>query len=240
VRLSRAEAVGVVARAVGKSPRRYRARAEFLFDGIELDGQRVLDVGCGPGTYALWAGMHGAEYVLGIEPEADGSTSGTLDRFRQTVTKLGLDESVEVAGAFLQDLDVPDKPFDVVVMYNVINHLDEDAVARLHKDASAAERFVDLLAPLTEMMSDGGYLILADCGRDNFWGRFGLRSPAAPSIDWDIHQQPEVWSQVMAKLGFREHDVRWSPQFPLGRLSANRLFQYFTASHFVLRLRAPG
>lgn len=229
-----------IARSVGKGPRRYRARAEFLFAGIELAGRRVLDVGCGPGTYALWTALHGAEYVLGIEPEADGSTSGTLDRFRATVSRLGIGDRVEVASAFLQDLEVHEKPFDVVVMYNVINHLDEDAVTRLHKDASAADRFVTLLGALPDMMSEGGYLILADCGRLNFWGRLGLRSPAAPSIDWDIHQQPEVWVDVLSKLGFREHDVRWSPQFPLGRVSANRLVQYFTGSHFVLRLRAPG
>ena len=53
-----------------KNVDRYRARCEFLFQGLSFDGKRVLDVGCGAGALALWAGIHRASHVLGIEPES--------------------------------------------------------------------------------------------------------------------------------------------------------------------------
>lgn len=240
MQLSGDRAIDHVARRIGKGPRRYRARAQFLFEGIPLDGRRVLDVGCGPGTYALWAAIHDADYVLGIEPESDGSTGGALAQFRSIAGELDVHGTVRCESALLEDLDAPAEPFDVVLMYNVINHLDEDAVGRLHEDPAAVDRFTDRLAILPRLVRPGGTLIVADCGRRNFWGDRGLRSPVTPSIEWDKHQEPEVWVSVLERLGFELRDLRWSPWFPFGPLSSNRRVQYLTASHFVLRLRYRG
>ena len=62
------EQIRTAAEATGYSsgPARYRARAEFLFSGIQLAGKHVLDVGCGAGAWAIWAGLNGAASVLGI------------------------------------------------------------------------------------------------------------------------------------------------------------------------------
>lgn len=233
-------AIARVARGVGKGPRRYRARAEYLFDGIPLSGRRVLDVGCGAGTYSLWAGLNGAEYVLGIEPELDGSRSGFLSRFRELIRAVGLDDVVEARSQLYQNLDPADGTFDVVLMYNVINHLDEDAVQVLHTDPAAVDRYHELLADLPRLLKPGGYLVLADSSRTNFWNQLGVRSPVAPTIEWAKHQEPERWAEVLAPLGFEVHDLRWSPWYPLTRITANRLVQYLTGSHWVLRLRHAG
>jgi hypothetical protein len=83
-------------------------------------------------------------------------------------------------------------------------------------------------------------VIVADCGRDNVWPRFGLSSPFMPTIEWQKHQNPEVWIRVFAQAGFENIDCRWSPLQPLPEVTGNRLVQYLTCSHFVLRFRARG
>jgi predicted RNA methylase len=65
-------AIEYASTAVGyRSPARYVARARFLFDAVDLHGKRVLEVGCGRGAWVVWAALHGASHVLGLEPEAD-------------------------------------------------------------------------------------------------------------------------------------------------------------------------
>jgi 2-polyprenyl-3-methyl-5-hydroxy-6-metoxy-1,4-benzoquinol methylase len=229
----------LAARRVGyRNGRRYRARAGFVFDRLDLAGKRVLDVGCGPGTWSLWAGLNGAASVLGIEPEAEGSTAGVLDTFRGTVADLRLTERVEGRAAYLQEVTAAEGPFDVAVLYNVINHIDEDAVQRL-PDPGAAAAFTKELDHLATLMAPGGVVVVADVGRTNVWPRLGLTSPFAPTIEWAKHADPDVWTGLFRTSGFGLVDLRWSPHYPLGALTANRPVQYLTSSHFVLRFTAP-
>jgi SAM-dependent methyltransferase len=229
----------LAARRVGyRNRRRYQDRARFVFDQVDLAGKRVLDVGCGPGTWSLWAGLNGAARVLGIEPEAEGSTAGVLDTFRATVAELRLGDRVEGRAAYLQEVAASDGPFDVAILYNVINHIDEDAVQRL-PDPDAAAAFTKELDHLAALMEPGGVVIVADVGRTNVWPRLGLSSPFAPTIEWAKHADPKDWTRVFGASGFRLLDLRWSPHYPFGGLTANRPVQYLTSSHFVLRFRAP-
>jgi SAM-dependent methyltransferase len=217
---------------------RYGARGEFLFAGVPLDGASVLEVGCGTGAWALWAALHGARQVIGIEPEAAGSTSNTLVTFRRNIETLGLKDQVSARNCFLHQLPAQRRPFDVVVMFNVINHLDEDAVVVMHRDQAAFERFVSALKDLRGRVRRGAWIIVADCTRENFWPRLGMRSPLAPNIDWEKHQDPQTWSRAFEQAGFERVDLRWSPLQPFLRATSNKFVQYFTASHFVLRFRA--
>lgn len=236
--LSKEEALARIAQKAGyQSLRRYQARAQFLFQGVDLNGQRVLDVGCGEGAFALWAAIHGAAHVLGIEPEGDGSTGDSLGTFRGLIQELDLDEAVEASSQTLQEL--PEQPvYRVIVLYNVINHLHESAVQRLHQDPQAARLYLSLLCRLRGLLEQDGLLIVADCGRNNFWNAIGLRSPVTPTIEWNKHQEPETWINLLSQAGFRLQDLRWSPLYPFGNLSANRWVHYFSTSHFVLRFLA--
>lgn len=216
---------------------RYRLRGEFLFNDVPLAGTHVLEVGCGRGAWSIWAALHGASRVVGIEPDADGSTSGSLESLRRSIKILGLESQIEARSELLQNLPKPEVPYDVVVMYNVINHLDEEAVTILHRDSDARKRYVTLLQDLRSRMQKGGWLIVADCGRDNVWPSFGLRSPLAPTIEWHKHQNPHTWIDILRQAGFRDIDLRWSPLQPVPRLTANRFVQYLTCSHFVLRFQ---
>lgn len=219
---------------------RYQMRGEFLFRGIPLTGATVLEVGCGTGAWAIWSALKGAHRVVGIDPESKGSAPGTLAAFRRTIETLGLSGQTEALACSLEELPTSDRSFDVVVMYDAINHLDEDAVVNLHRDQGAVRRYVTLLRHLRSRVHEGSWVVVADCGRDNAWRRLGLRSPLAPSIEWHKHQNPHTWVMVFAQAGFRKMDLRWSPLQPFPRLTANWLAQYLTCSHFVLRFQAAS
>jgi cyclopropane fatty-acyl-phospholipid synthase-like methyltransferase len=234
-----AEILNCIAIKMGyTSAARYRSRAKFLFKDITIAGKRVLDVGCGRGAWALWAAIHDAAYVLGIEPDAAGSTSGAFSLFRQLIKQLNLGDKVFAEAKFLQEVQISGKPFDIIIMFNVINHIDEDAVTELLNNPAAVEKYVTVLSHLRNLMSTGGYVIVADCGRSNFWNSLGLKSPLAKMIEWHKHQNPNVWIGIFEQAGFETYDLRWSPLYPLRRLTCNRIVQYLTKSHFVLRFRA--
>jgi SAM-dependent methyltransferase len=231
--------MAVVAQEVGyQSLKRYQAKAEFIFNGIPLVDQHVLDIGCGRGAWVLWAALHGSKYALGIEPEADGSDPGTIATFRSLIHSLKLGDYVEASSVYLQDLKPVDHLFDVVLLYNVINHLDESAVQTLHQSQDSVQRYILLLKQIYHLLAPNAYVIVADCSRFNFWNRLGIRSPFAPTIEWHKHQNPETWIYVFDQAGFDLFDLRWSPLYPLGQPPCNRAIQFLTTSHFVLRFRA--
>ena len=51
----------------------------------------------------------------------------------------------------------------------MINHFDEGAVKRLNRDSEAIAKYIAVLSHLRGLMVKGGYAIVADCGRTNFW-----------------------------------------------------------------------
>ena len=218
--------------------KRYWSRGTFLFHGVSLQGASVLDVGCGTGTWAIWAAMNGAATSVGIEPEADGGKQGTLESFRRNIKTLELGGQVDAYSSTLQNFSSHHRKFDVVVMYNVINHLDEDAVKTLHKNERMAMRYVDLLKGLRTRIRAGGTVVVADCARSNLWPHLGLRSPFAPWIEWEKHQDPSQWIRVFERAGFKVASRRWSPYYGIRTLSANSVFHYLTCSHFTLQFIA--
>lgn len=239
--ISNSADLAFVAEQVGYSSlKRYRDRCEFLFEGIALEGKRALDIGCGSGALAFWFALHGASHVVGLEPESDGSAPGVMKTFHQIVEQLDLGNILIARNEFLQDLTPVDGPFDLAVMYNVINHLDEESVKTLHKNKAAYNKYLQLLKEFRSLLSDGAYVIVADSGRNNFWDRVGIKSPVPHTVEWNLHQEPETWIMLFEEAGFELLDLRWSPLavYPFRRFTANRLVHYFSYSHFVLRFRA--
>lgn len=96
----------------------------------DLDGARVLDVGCGTGRNARWFARQGAE-VTGLD-----IATGLLDAVRPTMP----------AGVRLLDTDVlreplPAGPFDVIHDSGCYHHLAP------HRRATYRDRVLRLLAP---------------------------------------------------------------------------------------------
>jgi SAM-dependent methyltransferase len=118
-----------------------RRRLELTLDELgDLSGQRVLDVGCGPGRYAVAAAERGAEVVgIDISPAMLMLAHGHAQ-----------DRSVVDACRFVQaDFAVyePDGEFDVALMMGVLEYLPDLAppLTRLH--ALARERVIVSVPP---------------------------------------------------------------------------------------------
>src|ERR1051326_8914991 len=47
--------------------------ARQLFRDTDFRYKTMLEIGCGKGMLCLWAAMHGARHVVGLEPLAEGA-----------------------------------------------------------------------------------------------------------------------------------------------------------------------
>lgn len=229
-----------IGQAVGyKSLSRYKHRGDFILEGIDLTGKRVLDVGCGHGAWCFWSVLNGAAFAQGLEPEAAGSSPGMVGTFQHLAQKYRLDSKVSCLPVRLEDFSA-DQKFDIAISYASINHMDESAVQRLHIDPSAVATYLKKLAHLNALLNPRADIIVVDCGRFNLWNMMGIKNPLIRTIEFEKHQEPEVWIQLFEEAGYAYRDLRWSPLYPFGWATMNRLAQILTASEFTLRFQAPA
>jgi SAM-dependent methyltransferase len=212
---------------------------DYLFDGVDLRGARVLDIGAGGGRYSFYAAAAGAAHVVALEPEAAGSDTGVRTRFEHVREQLGVD-SVELRNETLQEFDPGDERFDVLFMHASINHLDEPATMRLHADESARQTYRELFARLAGIGADGAKLVASDVSRHNLFAKLPVRNPLQPTIEWDKHQPPETWIELLGEAGFTDPRVRWTTASSLRRpgrvLLGNRMAAWLTEGAFCLTM----
>jgi hypothetical protein len=144
----------------------------------------------------------------------------------------------------LQQFDPDRAKFDVLLLHNSVNHLDESACMALGDDDNAWQTYLAIFEKLRDLAAPGATLILADCSRHNFFGLVGMRNPFARSIEWQKHQPPEIWIRLLERCGFANPRLSWTTFNSLGSLGrvalGNRLAAYFLMSHFRLSMRAVG
>ncbi|MFY1697075.1 MULTISPECIES: class I SAM-dependent methyltransferase [unclassified Solwaraspora] len=224
-------------RPVVPSPTRFTAYQKLLFRGVHLAGRSLLDIGGGNGVMSFYAAARGAGPVVCLEPAAAGSNVAMERQYRLMAAELGTRVDVELRHERFQDLGPGDRKFDIVLIHNAINHLDEEACAALPASA-AARSYEQVFRKLADLMTDDGDLIVTDCARRNLWGDLQLPNVFAPSIDWRIHQQPDVWAGLMRRAGFQTIRVRWDSPSRLRGLGqlvlGNRVGGYLTNSHFII------
>ncbi|MBA2504340.1 MAG: class I SAM-dependent methyltransferase [Thermoleophilaceae bacterium] len=228
---------------LGVSPTRYPEYLGRLFEGVPLQGRRLLDVGGGSGLISFYAALQGAE-VTCLEPTAEGSNPEMDAGFERLRAALGDQAQVELDRRTLQQLDPAPGSYDVIVLHNSVNHLDEDACQALPDDPGARRTFVGLFEELRAALRPGGQVIVADCARLNLFAAVGARNPFVPDIEWHLHQQPKVWAALLEEAGFTRPRIRWNPMTRAGRagrvLLANWLGAFVTQSHFSLTARSGG
>ncbi len=122
--------------------------AEKLVETLDLDGRRVLDVGCGPGAVARLMARHGAR-VVGLEI----SPQQLADAMAEP------DESIRYVAGRGEALPFPDRGFDLVVLFNSLHHIPPAAM-----DPALAEA-ARVLVPgghvyISEPVADGDFFHL--------------------------------------------------------------------------------
>jgi cyclopropane-fatty-acyl-phospholipid synthase len=119
------------------------AKLELVCTKLALQpGERVLDVGCGWGSFAIHAAKHHGAQVLGVtlsEPQAE------LGRERAEAE--GVSDLVEIRVADYRE--VKEKPFDAIASIGMVEHVGEERI-----DLYAA-RLASLLRPGGRLLNHG-------------------------------------------------------------------------------------
>ena len=213
--------------------------SQYLFKDVDFGAKSVLDIGGGAGTFSFYAAVKGARRVVCLEPELSGGRHGSVSKFERVRDKLSL-ENTTLQNVTFQDFDPGQQKFDIILLHNSINHLDEEACADLLRSKEARERYKLIFEKLNRISRKGTKLVIADCSRYNFFASLGFKNPFAKTIEWKKHQPPECWSRMLRDFGFEQIKIVWPPYYllrPLARiLLNNRLASYFLNSHFILSM----
>jgi SAM-dependent methyltransferase len=227
----------------GTSARRMVSFYDRLFEGTDLCGRSILDIGGGTGLAASYALANGASRATLLEPEAAGSRR-VLAHAHLLRDALGFDDRLTIRPDTLQEYCGEGGPFDVAVLEASINHLDEQAVVSLRQHEAARNRYHEIIEKIASLLQPGASIIVSDCARRNFFGDLGLRNPLAPSIEWHKHQQPATWIALFKNCGFGNPKVRWGMHTTLGTpgriLLGNAVVYYFLTSYFILTMHYAG
>jgi len=210
-----------------------------LFKGIDFENRRVLDIGGGRRLLSLYAASKGAREVICLEPELEGSIREVTNHFEKNKSMLNLD-NVFLEPITFQAYHPGNEPFDVVLLYNSINHLDEMACINLLDDSQARTKYKNIFQKIATMSRPGTKLIICDCSNKNVFANFGVRNPMMPAIEWHKHQTPEVWLEILNEVGFVNPIISWSSfnylRSPGRFFLGNKLMAYFLMSHFCLKM----
>ncbi len=221
---------------------RLQFEMETLFCGVDLKNKSILDIGGGFGLYSFYAACKGAKKVVCLEPESDGSSFGVIGKFNR-LNELLCKNNVTLEPKALQNIGASLGSFDIVLIHNSVNHLDENACISLLTNSQSREIYREIFSKIFKLSNNGAKLILCDCSRNNFFDLLKVRNPFLPAIEWHKHQQPEVWAELLCEVGFKNPRITWSSFNALRGLGkiifGNRIMSYFLTSHFRMIMDKP-
>lgn len=223
-----------------------RANLKFylniLFENVELAQKKVLDVGGGRGLLSFYAAVKGAQKAVCLEPEVDGSKNGMIKGYQDLRREFPEPLPVELIPLTLQEYmhQSGDEIYDVVVMHNSINHLNEEACIHLLKNDASYGAYLTILKNVFRIMKKGGVLIARDVSCNNFFSDIGVKNMFMPTIEWHKHQKPGTWISLLKEAGFRNPTVKWLSPNRLGRpgrfVMGNSFMAYLTRSYFKITM----
>lgn len=212
----------------------------YIFNDVSIENKTILDLGGGNGIasfYALHKTKNCSAWI--VDPIAEGSNQLMTDQYNTLKDKID-PARIHFHRDFIDTLKKPEY-FDIILMHNSINHIGEDIIEEALVNKEKHEEYVERIRLITDRLKKGGTIIVADCGRRNFWGDLGLNSPVAPSIEWNLHCEPRVWQKMIEEAGSVHISSNRTARRELGIfgkiLLANRPCSYMLDSHFVSKYR---
>jgi SAM-dependent methyltransferase len=213
-------------------------RLNFFFDKVSLADKNVLDVGGGIGLLTFYAAVKGAKKVVCLEPEFDGSSSGMINKFNEFKSNFQTPLPIAHLPLTLQDYlkQIDDAEYDIILLHNSINHLDEQACVTFRENAESYNTYKDIFNAVFQKMKSGGKLVVADCSCNNFLNALGFTSYFNPTIEWHKHQTPKTWIGLLKEIGFKNPKISWTSPNRFGHVGrlfmGNAFISYLTFSHF--------
>lgn len=210
-----------------------------IFGNIDFKGKNVLEIGGGHGVFCFYASIRGARWVVNLEPEGAGSKTGYIDKFNLLKDALGVN-NVELIASTFQDYNPMNRKFDIILLYNSINHLDEEACIELKKNSSSWDSYKSIFSKIHLISNYDAKIIIGDCSNKNLFPLLGLKNPIYKKIEWHKHQSPIVWTKLLKECGFCNPVISWTTFNSLGKLGkylfGNKYISFFLISHFVLKM----
>jgi len=210
-----------------------------FFKGIDLNDKVVLDIGGGSGLLSFYAVVCGAKYVICLEPEAEGSISGENAIFDKIKAQLDL-RNIQLVTLTFQEYSKTDMVFDIVILKDSVNHLNEPACISLLTDIEAQRTYYEIFRDLYNLCNECAIIIFSDTSRYNIFPFFKLRNIFAPSIEWHKHQSPRLWIKLLNKAGFANAKIKWTSFSYLRNfgkiLFGNKFMAYFFKSYFCITM----
>jgi len=153
----------------------------------EVQGQRVLDVGCGTGRYCALLAQRGAT-VTGVDP-----SQGMLEQARR---KIGAGRRFELRHGTLEEAGFPGEQFDLVVSALAMSHLPELEPA---------------LREGARVLKPGGRIVISDI--HPFWpvsGHDYVEFFDPSGQEYRIVQHPHLigdYWRIFGRLGMRVEEI---------------------------------
>lgn len=229
----------MISKGAYPSKENLRFKYNQIFGNIDFEGKNVLEIGGGKGVFCFYAAIHGANWVVNLEPEGEGSKSFYIKNFSDLKDALGVN-NVELVESTFQEYDSLNRKFDIILLYNSINHLDEEACITLLKKPGSWDIYRNIFKRIHSLSNYSAKIILGDCSNKNFFPMIGLQNPICKNIEWHKHQAPSVWIKLLKECGFSNPEISWTSFNSTGNtgklLFGNRYLSYFLISHFVLKM----
>ncbi|MBH49895.1 MAG: hypothetical protein CMG69_03985 [Candidatus Marinimicrobia bacterium] len=215
-----------------KAERKFR----FLFKNLDFTNKSVLDIGGGIGISSFYMASMGAREVINIEPEGAGSRTGMIEKFDKIKSQLNNVKNVLFQPDTFQTFDPKGKKFDIILLDQSINHLDESACTGLLNNKNDRKTYIKIFEKIASITLKKSKLVICDCSRYNFFNLLNIKNPIAPSIEWEKHQSPETWIELLKEVGFGNPTISWRSNDKFGKFGeiffANKLTSFFFNSKF--------
>jgi SAM-dependent methyltransferase len=223
---------------------RYLWSQRRFFEGVDLKGRSVLEVGSGRGLTSIYAALAGARAVVSMEPGLAGAKSQVRETLERRLSTLGLPQ-VELLAEDFNTWDSKGRCFDVIVSQASINHLCESPHHALaHRPTF--DRYLGAARKMHGLLAPGGVACVSDACRYGFFmfaKHLGLKRPwnaRRLTVNWRIHQNPGTWKRIFTDAGFSRIEVSYPLPFRLRRLGvlvSNPLSNFFLGAGFRLAAR---